>query len=129
MHPAASRWFDLLVSSRLGDDGRCVGATVTLSLARLSDPGVAAYGAAPVRTSPAAGDRGPADRTAVLDDLLARLDTVVRRLFSSGLRLTGLHERLGRDDPGARALADAIGELDEAVAEVRRAATSGAADR
>jgi len=28
------RWFDVLVSSRLGDDGDCLGATVTLSLAR-----------------------------------------------------------------------------------------------
>jgi len=31
----ALRWFDVLVSSRLGDDGACVGATVTLSLARV----------------------------------------------------------------------------------------------
>ncbi len=28
------RWFDVLVSSRLGDDGMCLGATVTLSLVR-----------------------------------------------------------------------------------------------
>jgi anti-anti-sigma factor len=35
--PAAERWFDVLVSSRLDDHGRCVGATVTLSLAR-SEP-------------------------------------------------------------------------------------------
>ena len=34
--PDTWRWFDLLVSSRLGDDGGCVGATVTLSLARAS---------------------------------------------------------------------------------------------
>ena len=32
--PAAGRWFDVLISSRLADDGRVLGATVTLSLAR-----------------------------------------------------------------------------------------------
>ncbi len=32
--PAANRWFDVLISSRLADDGRVVGATVTLSLVR-----------------------------------------------------------------------------------------------
>jgi PAS domain-containing protein len=31
--PGTSRWFDVLVSSRFDDRGRCVGATVTLSLA------------------------------------------------------------------------------------------------
>jgi len=32
--PATERWFDVLISSRFDDQGRCVGATVTLSLAR-----------------------------------------------------------------------------------------------
>ena len=32
--PATERWFDLLISSRFDDQGRCVGVTVTLSLAR-----------------------------------------------------------------------------------------------
>ena len=32
--PAVERWFDVLISSRLDDQGRCLGATVTLSLAR-----------------------------------------------------------------------------------------------
>ena len=32
--PAADRWFDVLISSRLADDGRVLGATVTLSLVR-----------------------------------------------------------------------------------------------
>ncbi len=31
--PDTSRWFDTLISSRLDDEGRCLGATVTLSLA------------------------------------------------------------------------------------------------
>jgi PAS domain S-box-containing protein len=32
--PATERWFDVLISSRFDDQGRCRGATVTLSLAR-----------------------------------------------------------------------------------------------
>ena len=32
--PATERWFDVLISSRFADDGRSLGATVTLSLAR-----------------------------------------------------------------------------------------------
>ena len=32
--PATERWFDVLISSRLADDGRSLGATVTLSLVR-----------------------------------------------------------------------------------------------
>jgi len=32
--PSAERWFDVLISSRFDDQGRCLGATVTLSLAR-----------------------------------------------------------------------------------------------
>jgi len=32
--PDTSRWLDTLISSRLDDDARCLGATVTLSLAR-----------------------------------------------------------------------------------------------
>jgi anti-anti-sigma factor len=32
--PATERWFDILISSRFDDEGRCAGATVTLSLAR-----------------------------------------------------------------------------------------------
>ena len=36
--PATERWFDVLISSRFDDQGQCVGATVTLSLAT-SEPG------------------------------------------------------------------------------------------
>ena len=32
--PATERWFDVLISSRFDDQGQCLGATVTLSLAR-----------------------------------------------------------------------------------------------
>ena len=36
--PATERWFDVLISSRFDDQGQCLGATVTLSLAT-SQPG------------------------------------------------------------------------------------------
>lgn len=36
--PAAGRWFDVLISSRLDDRGGCAGVTVTLSLARSGPP-------------------------------------------------------------------------------------------
>ena len=50
--PATERWFDVLISSRFDDRGRCQGATVTLSLAR-SQP----------RSGPPAPDwRWPRDR-------------------------------------------------------------------
>ena len=51
--PAADRWFDVLISSRLADDGRVLGATVTLSLAR-SQPQRRPSRPAP-RTKPAGG--------------------------------------------------------------------------
>jgi PAS domain-containing protein len=43
--PATERWFDVLISSRLDDRGRCAGVTVTLSLAR-SGPRATSAGAA-----------------------------------------------------------------------------------
>jgi PAS domain S-box-containing protein len=61
--PAAERWFDMLISSRFADDGRRLGATVTLSLVR-SRPQLRA-------ASPAAGLRrargqGPATGAAAV---------------------------------------------------------------
>ena len=51
--PYAERWFDVLVSTRLDDDGRSVGATVTLSLTRAQTrvllPAVQASGAVTAR--------------------------------------------------------------------------------
>lgn len=51
--PYAERWFDVLVSTRLDDDGRSVGATVTLSLTRAQTrvllPAVQADGAVTAR--------------------------------------------------------------------------------
>ena len=45
-NPATERWFDVLISSRFADDGRRMGATVTLSLAR-SRPQLRAASSAP----------------------------------------------------------------------------------
>jgi anti-anti-sigma factor len=68
--PRTARWFDMLISSRLDEDGKSTGATVTLSLARshsrallaASDPGPGQPG----------GDliSGMADRLAAVSDLL-----------------------------------------------------------
>lgn len=68
--PRTARWFDMLISARLDEDGKSAGATVTLSLAR-------SYSRAPL----AASDPGPgqpgrdliggmADRLAAVSDLL-----------------------------------------------------------
>ncbi len=42
--PSEARWFDMLISTRHDDDGRSIGATVTLSLARSENPALLAAG-------------------------------------------------------------------------------------
>jgi anti-anti-sigma factor len=57
--PATERWFDVLISSRFDDQGRCRGATVTLSLAK---PGPRLRAASPGRRLTLAqgpGRKGP----------------------------------------------------------------------
>jgi PAS domain-containing protein len=68
--PDTARWFDMLISSRLDEDGKSAGATVTLSLAR-------SYARALLASSePAPGEPGRdlisgiADRVAAVSDLL-----------------------------------------------------------
>jgi anti-anti-sigma factor len=61
--PAAERWFDMLISSRFADDGRRLGATVTLSLAR-SRPRL--WAASPARGLRRARGQGPATGTAAV---------------------------------------------------------------
>jgi len=62
--PASERWFDLLISSRLDNQGRCMGAAVTLSLARSRPrgsplrPGRPGWGLQPAPTPDGSG--GPA---------------------------------------------------------------------
>ena len=79
-----SRWFDTLVSSRLDDDGRCLGATVTLSLSLATPrPTAPGTGGAP-STAPTPGS--PRDAEAV--------DRVDRRP-PVGAGYAHPHERLG----------------------------------
>ena len=52
--PVTERWFDMLISSRLDDHGRCLGATVTLSPAR-SQPRPGAASPRPGAASPRRG--------------------------------------------------------------------------
>ena len=61
--PVAERWFDMLISSRFADDGRRLGATVTLSLAR-SRPQLRAAGSA--RGLRRARGQGPATGAAAV---------------------------------------------------------------
>lgn len=42
--PSEARWFDMLISTRHDDDGRSIGATVTLLLARSENPALLAAG-------------------------------------------------------------------------------------
>ena len=56
--PVTERWFDMLISSRLDDHGRCLGATVTLSPAR-SQPRPGAASPRPGAASPRPGAASP----------------------------------------------------------------------
>ena len=68
--PGTARWFDLLISSRLDEDGKSVGATVTLSLARSHSRALLAAS----RSAPGEPGRdlisGMADRLDAVSDLL-----------------------------------------------------------
>ena len=100
--PYAERWFDVLVSTRHDDDGRSVGATVTLSLTRAQTrvllPAVQASGAVTAR-----------DRD-LIEALTGRLSDVGRILVESADEARG---------PLADHLRWAIEELDAVVQAVR----------
>ena len=100
--PYAERWFDVLVSTRLDDDGRSVGATVTLSLTRAQTrvllPAVQASGAVTAR-----------DRD-LIEALTGRLSDVGRILVESADEARG---------PLADHLRWAIEELDAIVQAAR----------
>ena len=110
--PYAERWFDVLVSTRLDDDGRSVGATVTLSLTRaqtrvLLPAGRAAPGEAAAPDAP--GARAARDR-ALLGEMADRLSDVGRILVESADEARG---------PLADHLRWAIDELDAIVQAAR----------
>ena len=100
--PYAERWFDVLVSTRDDDDGRSVGATVTLSLTRAQTrvllPAVQASGAVTAR-----------DRD-LIEALTGRLSDVGRILVESADEARG---------PLADHLRWAIEELDAIVQAAR----------
>jgi len=100
--PYAERWFDVLVSTRHDDDGRSVGATVTLSLTRAQTrvllPAVQASGAVTAR-----------DRD-LIEALTGRLSDVGRILVESADEARG---------PLADHLRWAIEELDAIVQAAR----------
>ncbi len=107
--PDTARWFDMLISGRLDDDARPVGATVTLSLSR-SGP----------RITPAAPGHEPILRHAEEYDRIVpgTNDLLMQRLFSAGLSLQTALRMLG-DHPAAGKIEDAVGTLDLAIRDFR----------
>ena len=78
--PSTERWFDVLISSRRDDDGRSVGATVTLSLTRSQTRVLLPTG--PSAASGASGGQGARDRD-LIGETTDRLSGVVRILEES----------------------------------------------
>ena len=70
--PATDRWFDVLISSRLADDGRVLGATVTLSLTG-SEPPRRPSGPAPGTKPASAHARRPGAAAAVTPGVLWKM--------------------------------------------------------
>jgi anti-anti-sigma factor len=98
--PRTVRWFDMLISARRDDDGRIVGAAVTLSLTRSETRGLLHPGA----------------YNASCRDLLLGL---TNRLFSVGQDLqAGVRQA---EDPLATRLRRAVGELDDIIRDARSA--------
>ncbi len=107
--PDTARWFDMLISARVDNDGGPLGATVTLSLTR-SEP----------RITPAIPGRDPIARRAEEHDRLdpGINDLLMQRLFSAGLSLQMALGMLG-DHPAAGKIQDAVSTLDLAIRDFR----------
>ena len=113
--PDTTRWFEMLISARLDDDGEHMGATLTLSLAK-SEP----------RLVPAAPVAGECDSAQVIVRLVEEReriaaglnDLLVHRLFSAGLSLQAALGILG-DHPAVARIWDAVNALDLAVRDLR----------
>ena len=99
--PRTARWFDMLISARRDDDGRIVGAAVTLSLTRSETRGLLHL---------------PGADNASCRDLLLGL---TNRLFSLGLDLQASARQA--EDPLATRLRRAVGELDDIIHDARSA--------
>ncbi len=137
--PDSARWFDMLISTRLDDDGQHLGATVTLALARwqpLAAPAVCADQAGkavaparpggravrPVHEPAAAGEAGaaaPLRRADTPDRRAAGVNhLLVHRLFAAGLSLEAAMEMLG-NHPASGRIQDAATDLDQAIRDLR----------
>jgi anti-anti-sigma factor len=112
--PDTSRWFDMLISTRVDDAGGYRGATVTLSLAK-SEPRVTPAPAAVESESPQVLIQLAEDRDRIAEGMN---DLLVTRLFSAGL---SLHAALGilGDHPAAGRIWDAVNELDLTIRDLR----------
>ena len=71
--PATERWFDVLISSRLDDHGRCVGATVTLSLARSQPRTRPVRPVRDLKQAPGPGDQAARSAPPVTMDVLWKM--------------------------------------------------------
>ena len=112
--PDTERWFDMLISGRTDDDGRPMGATVTLSLVRSRSR---------VTSEVPAVDEDSLKLLLRLaeghDQIAAALnDLLVHRLFSAGLSLQAALGMLG-DHPAADRIWDTINDLDRAITDLR----------
>ena len=110
-------WADPAYSGRVAIGARPDGSYIRLQVA--SAPVPLSYGTGVLVTASAV-DRGP--ESAAVGALLVDLDAVLRRVFSAGLTLVGVRERLDRDGVPARVLTEAIADLDLAATELRHAA-------
>ena len=110
-------WADPAYSGRVAIGARPDGSYIRLQIA--SAPVPLSYGTGVLVTATAV-DRGPG--SAAVGTLLVDLDVVLRRVFSAGLTLVGVRERLEREGVPARVLTEAIADLDLAATELRHAA-------
>ncbi len=113
--PDTARWFEMLISPRMDDDGGHSGATVTLSLAK-SEPRLGS-------AAPVAGEGDSAQVLLRLAEDRERIaagmnDLLVHRLFSAGLSLQAALGILG-DHPAAGKVWDAVNDLDLALRGLR----------
>ena len=135
--PDTARWFDMLISSRLDDDGQHRGAAVTLALAGSQPLSAAAVcgdraGSTTRRAGRAAGPVPPSREPAATGSAAAlqqrpetprRMATgmnhlLVHRLFSAGLSLETAREMLG-DHPASGRICEAVTDLDRGIRELR----------
>jgi len=113
------RWTDAAYSGRVAVGARLDGSFVRVQIA--SAPVPLSYGTGVLVTA-SDPEVDPGHALAGTGALLIDLDVVLRRVFSAGLTVAGVRERLERDDVSARALTDAITDLDRAASELRHAA-------